>query len=376
MRVAIVIDSVPSYRQGFYESLLANPEIELTVYCQSHIKGFNLHVIHRELGGNFVEVPFISTGRHQAAWQSLPIRHLLRNFDVYFFHGNPRIVSTLLWATLFRLAGKKVIIWGQAHTASANPTTEAIRLMWWRLFRNFLVYTDAEVEYLRNRGFGRKRMLGMNNGLDQGRIDDVKEQWPEHRLVQWQQQHGLQGRTVLLSCARLIDKNRFDVMLEALPALADMDESLVWAVIGSGEEADALRSMASDLGVNDRIRWVGEVYDESELAPWFMSSKLLVHPGAIGLTLMHAFGYGLPVVTHGNVAHHMPEIAAFDDGVNGRQFREGDAESLVDAVSAMLRNAPLLSSMSAAALSTVRDRYNTNVMATRFCEVARLAVSD
>jgi glycosyltransferase involved in cell wall biosynthesis len=373
MKIAIVIDSVPSYRRSFYRQLMDNPDIDLTVYCQSHVRGFNVYTIHKELGDTFVEVPFVSTPEHQAAWQSLPVRHLFSNFDVCFFHGNPRVVSSVVWGTLFRVLGKKIVIWGQAHTAGANPVTERIRLAWWRLFSNFLVYTDAEADCLLGRGFGRKRVVGMNNGLDQQQIDDVSRGWTESRLLKWQKERQLDDKTVLLSCARLVEKNRFDVMLAALPALADRYPDLVWAIIGKGSEHDALSARAAELGVSERIIWVGELYDEDALAPWFLSSEMLIHPGAIGLTLMHAFGYGLPVITHDNMVFHMPEIAAFEDGVNGAVFRQNDAASLADVIADLLGNRPRRNAMRTAAFRTVREDYNTRVMAERFLQIARTA---
>jgi glycosyltransferase involved in cell wall biosynthesis len=371
MRVAVVIDSVPNYRRGFYRRVLASSDVDLTVYCQSQIKGFNLQLIHKELGANFIEVPFISTGNHSVAWQRLPVRHLWKNFDVYFFHGNPRIVSTLVWATLFRLLGKKVIIWGQAHTAGANAATEAIRLVWWRL-----VYTEAEVEYLRQRRFHKQRIVGMSNGLDQNHIERVKESWDTARLTAWQEKNGLTGKTVILSCARLIEKNCFHLMIEGLPRLVETRPDLLWCVIGNGSAQAELNRKAKQLGVADHIVWVGELYGEEDLAPWFMSSRFLVHPGAIGLTLMHAFGYGLPVVTHDNIDFQMPEIAAFEDGVNGCYFRENDTASLLDTISSLLDDPDRATRMSEAALDTVRSRFNTDIMAERFIGIAQQAAND
>jgi glycosyltransferase involved in cell wall biosynthesis len=376
MRVAVVIDSVPNYRRGFYRRVLASSDVDLTVYCQSQIKGFNLQLIHKELGANFIEVPFISTGNHSVAWQRLPVRQLWKNFDVYFFHGNPRIVSTLVWATLFRLLGKKVIIWGQAHTAGANAATEAIRLVWWRLFKNQLVYTEAEVEYLRQRRFHKQRIVGMSNGLDQNHIERVKESWDTARLTAWQEKNGLTGKTVILSCARLIEKNCFHLMIEGLPRLVETRPDLLWCVIGNGSAQAELNRKAKQLGVADHIVWVGELYGEEDLAPWFMSSRFLVHPGAIGLTLMHAFGYGLPVVTHDNIDFQMPEIAAFEDGVNGCYFRENDTASLLDTISSLLDDPDRATRMSEAALDTVRSRFNTDIMAERFIGIAQQAAND
>ena len=373
MRISIVIDSVPSYRRGFYRHLLDNPDVELTVYCQSHVRGFNVYLIHKELGDNFIEVPFVSASDHKAAWQRLPVRHLYRNFDVCFFLGNPRIVSSVVWGTLLRILGKKVVIWGQAHTAGSNPVTEKIRLAWWRLFSNFLVYTDAEADQLRKRGFARKRIVGMNNGLDQDQIDAISSEWTGPRLQEWRADRRLDGKTVLLSCARLVEKNRFDIILEALPDLARQFPDLVWCVIGTGTEHEKLVARAGALGVSDRIVWVGELYEEEALAPWFLSSKLLIHPGAIGLTLMHAYGYGLPVITHDNMVFHMPEIAAFEDSVNGAVFRENDAASLGGVISGLLEDGQKRDALSVAALRTVREDYNTRVMAERFLEIAKTA---
>jgi glycosyltransferase involved in cell wall biosynthesis len=70
---------------------------------------------------------------------------------------------------------------------------------------------------------------------------------------------------------------------------------------------------------------------------------------------------------------HMPEIAAFEDGVNGAVFRENDATSLADVISGLLDDGQKRDAMSAAALRTVREEYNTRVMAERFLEIAKTA---
>lgn len=376
MRVCIVIDSVPGYRRGLYERLLANDEIELTVYCQSAVRGFNLQLIHKELGDRFIEVPFISTSGHTVAWQKLPIRRMWQDFDVYFFLGNPRILSTVVWATLFRLFGKKVVIWGQAHTAGSNPTTEAIRLAWWRIFKDFLVYTDSDVVYLRDRGFGRHRMTGMNNGLDQDVLESVKRLWTTEKLSQWRNEQHLNGKKVILSCARLIQKNRFDLVLRSMPDLLRAHPNLVWCVIGNGNQREQLASLAERYEVSNNVVWVGELYDEAELAPWFLSSEFLVHPGAIGLTLMHAFGYGLPVITHDNAEFHMPEIAAFENGLNGLQFEQNNDQNLQSVIASLLDDPQKQQEMSRAALETVQTKFNTAIMADRFISAARTALAD
>ena len=58
----------------------------------------------------------------------------------------------------------------------------------------------------------------------------------------------------------------------------------------------------------------------------------MIHPGAIGLSLMHSFGYGLPVITHNCREDHMPEFSVLEDGVNGFTYDCNDIKSLVSII--------------------------------------------
>ena len=69
----------------------------------------------------------------------------------------------------------------------------------------------------------------------------------------------------------------------------------------------------------------GAIYDDMDLAPYLMSAAVFAFPRAMGLSAMHAFGYGLPVVTCDDAATHGPEFEALRDGENARLYRPGDA---------------------------------------------------
>jgi glycosyltransferase involved in cell wall biosynthesis len=257
----------------------------------------------------------------------------------------------------------------------APPWRERLRLFWWRRFDYILVYTDQEAKQLRTHGFGRKRVIGMNNGLDQQEIDRVSGHWGERALEEWRRQRGLDGHVQVLSCARLEPKNEFDLWLTAMPAVMSRHPSLLWCVIGDGRERAALERRARELGVADHVRWLGAVTDEAELAPWFLTSRLLVHPAGIGLTLLHAFGYGLPVVTHDEPAAHNPEIAAFLPGETGLAYRRGDAASLADAVSRCLEDDVARHRMGERERRIAREEYNVDVMAERWARMTTEAAA-
>ena len=178
IRIAIITNVIPSYRYDFYRRVVHHDDLDVTIFCQSHIPGMNLELIDKEFGKSAVRSPFWSLSREKLAWQFLPFRRLLRNFDVYFFYGNPRVLSNVIYATIFKLLGKKVVIWGQAHTWGADKLFESIRLAWWRVFDFILVYTGKEAESIRRRGFRRQVVKEINNGLDQEAIENAISMWP------------------------------------------------------------------------------------------------------------------------------------------------------------------------------------------------------
>jgi glycosyltransferase involved in cell wall biosynthesis len=162
--------------------------------------------------------------------------------------------------------------------------------------------------------------------------------------------------------------------MEALPAIRRRVPDAVWCIIGDGPERERLARAAAEAGLTEHVRFVGEVYDESAIAPYFLSADLLVHPGAIGLTLLHAFGYGLPVVTHASGERHGPEFAAFEENRSGRTFRENDSGSLAETITALLHDEPARTAMRQHAQHVARHDYNVDVMVERFVDTARIAV--
>lgn len=370
LKVAMVYTAVPHYRRDFYRRLNLRDDVELTLFCQSHLPGFNLELIHQELDCEVVEVPF--WGREtQIVWQNLPVIRLWREFDVIVFYGLPRIVSNVLWATLFRMLGKPIVIYGQAFSYRAAPRTEQLRLNWWRRrFSHFLVYTDKEAELMvKEHHFDKHIVRGINNGLNQERIEKAKSEWDVETVAQWQSEQEIEERPIVLSVARLVPKNQFDVVISVLPQLLQSVPDLLWCVIGDGELRESLQFQAKELGVDAHIRWLGAIYEEEELAPWFLSSDVMVHPAGIGLSLNHAFGYGVPVVTHDQIKKHNPEIAVLKDKVNGFLYEEGNDDALCHFLITLLQDESLRREMGERALETVRTEYNTAVMANRYAEI-------
>ena len=373
LKIAIITNVIPSYREGFYDRLFSRKDVLVKVYCQDKIPGMNLKSIHNKYSSNVKLLKFISIKREKLAWQFIPWSEILNGYDVIFIMGNPRALSNVLFGSFLSLFRKKVVLWTRAHSFGSNALIENIRLFCSRIFDFLFLYTDAEVDYLRRKGFTKNYMLGMNIGLDQKNIDAAMLIWNEKRLHEWRITNNLESHTLLLSCARLEPKNKFQQVIKALPAIVDRVPNVLWCVIGSGTEQTGLASMINAAGLANHVRFVGELYNEEELAPWFLSSEIFVHPAAIGLSIIHSFGYGLPVVTHGNSKLHGPEYAAFEPEFTGRNFREGDIQNLAETVVGLLEDNEARSNMKRYVLRIAREKYNVDIMVERFVQIAKMA---
>ena len=71
-------------------------------------------------------------------------------------------------------------------------------------------------------------------------------------------------------------------------------------VIGDGPEADAVRRLASELGIGDRVRMLGYISDEEKYRALSISDAFVStsqHEG-FGLVFLEAMAFGLPIICY------------------------------------------------------------------------------
>jgi glycosyltransferase involved in cell wall biosynthesis len=368
IRVAILVNFLTSYREGFYRRLLAKEGLSVTIYCHEPPSHLNLTSIHQQFAEHVRIVPGRFLFGEKIVLSNLPWLDLFSTYDVVYVEGNPRYVSLALLATLLRLTGRRVVLWAMVHSFRNFPFGLALRLAWYRMFSQILVYSDAEANYLSAKGFG-GQIVGINNGVDYELISKAAEAWSISKLRAWGSSNGISGRKIILSCSRLDKKNKFEQILQVLPQIIEKHPGLLWCIIGDGPERIALEAQTLQLGLKSHVRFLGQMYDKNEQAPWFLSSQMLVHPGAIGLTLLHAMAFGLPVITHNDPKRHGPEFAAMIPGEHGLTHSEDALAEIANSVLELLDKDRQSRAMGQAGQKVVRDRYNTGVMAERFLKM-------
>ncbi len=375
MRVFFLQPLVPHYRAPFFRRLAAEPGLDLVVHTSPETPGQSLRSVPLgpEVGFDAILHPCTLRAGGRLYWQAdlrFPVG--FGRGDVYVMPGSPRYPRNFLLAAEAKARGAAVVWFSHGYGVGISDRALLLRRTAAARFDHVVLYTDAEVAGWKAAGFPHDRITGMNNALEQGPIRAARDAVSAADVVALRTAHGLVGRRLLLLVGRLTEKAGAELLIDALPRLP-LDVTAV--LIGGGESADALAARVARLGLADRVRQIGPLYDEAALAPWFRAASVFVYPGAIGLSIHHAFGYGLPVVTHGDVRGQMPEFGALNPGVNGEVFPPGDAAGLARVLGGLLGDDTRRGRLAAGARRTVETGWNIDDMVSRMAGALRAAVS-
>ena len=291
-------------------------------------------------------------------WQYGAVNIPVSTGDVLVLSGAPRTLSTLFLLAKGKLKGAKIIWWGQYWSATSQPWRATIRFTLMRLPDAIMLYTDQEVnEYLSSQKRGSDSLVkGLNNGIETSSIRKFREPYLATKRPR-----------DLVFMGRITAKAELGLVIQALGHTVCSNFTL--DVIGDGPEKERLQEQANLLGISDRIIWRGATTDEARIAEVANLCKAFIYPGAVGLSLIHGFAYGLPAIVHDNRWKHMPEISAHRPGENGVTFSQGDADTLANTIAWLLDRPQLLQMMSAEATATTESTFNTEDMAQRFSEM-------
>lgn len=363
IRVTIVQPSLAKYRVPVFAELAARPGIDLTVAyaTQPYIPNVEPAGFKAFGTGPFRDVlkrPHLHIHAAQWRWSKRT------ESDVVVLTWDVRglgLVPSLLRA---RAAGVGTVVWGHGYSKQEGRVRRATRNIVPRLADATLFYTDGPAARFISGGFPESRVFVARNALDQSAIQAARVAWLNEpaKLAEFRREQGLGDRPIALFVSRLEHDNRVDLLLRAAAELRRQVPGLMTVVIGKGPEMEALQLLARELGLGEDARFLGAIYDEQQIAPWFLASRVFVYPRNIGLSLLHAFGYGLPAITCDDIASQNPEIEALRDGANGLLYRDGSLPELIESMRTIVTDDALHARLAAEAHRTVLEEFSLSRM--------------
>jgi glycosyltransferase involved in cell wall biosynthesis len=162
------------------------------------------------------------------------------------------------------------------------------------------------------------------NGAD---LPDLDAERPEARRLR--DGFGAALLKPLWVCAaRLEEQKGHAVLLDALADLRRRDHDFVCALAGDGSLRQPLERRAAELGLAERVHFLGRLDD---VGPLLLAADAVVLPSlweGLPLILLEALARARPVVA--SAAGGVPDV--IEDGVTGRLVPPGDAGALADAL--------------------------------------------
>jgi phosphatidyl-myo-inositol dimannoside synthase len=177
-----------------------------------------------------------------------------------------------------------------------------------------------------------------------------------------------QGRW-LLTVARLAAHKGIDTGLRVLAALRVEFPDLRYAIVGSGVQRTQLETLAKDLAVEDRVRFLGHV-PEADLPALYncaevylgLSRTVALMAEGFGISLTEASACGLPLV--GGLGGGIPD--AIRDGETGILVDSNLPELATEAVRLLLRNRDLGRRLGENGRRAAEQHYNWDRVAAEF----------
>lgn len=375
VRVTIQQPSLTAYRVPVFEALSQRQGIDLQV-IYSQIPGGPPNVSPGAFKAQCVDMKQWTVAGQPFLWHRPQISYATTaRTDVLILSWNTRYLSLIPSLLRSRRHGVRTVLWGHGFSKKDAPWRRGPRNTIARLADALLFYNHSVAKRFLEEGWDPERIYVAPNALDQRPIQEARQHWLDQpqKLQQFRQQQQLGEGPVLLHVSRIAPARRLDMLLEAAQKLIPRFPNLQIVIIGQGDHQAALTQLARQMCIEQHVRFLGAIYGQQDLAPWFLNSDVFAFPAHMGLSLLHAFGYGLPVVTTDRARSHGPEFDALKPGINGNTYRDGDTDSLAATLDDLLSNPERRAQMGREALRTALEEYSIEKMvdgmeaAVRYC---------
>jgi len=158
----------------------------------------------------------------------------------------------------------------------------------------------------------------------------------------------------LLSVGRIVHQKGLDLAMHALGGLKDLDWE--WRIAGDGPQMQALQSLAEELGIQDRVFFLGWQSREQVIKSYKQSNVFLFPSRHEGMpnALLEAMAGGLPVIATCIAGNE--ELVV--EGETGYLVPAEDIESLQGALKKLLNDPALRQQMGAASRRRAEENYS------------------
>lgn len=178
------------------------------------------------------------------------------------------------------------------------------------------------------------------------------------RFTLEQDQPLLASEMRLLSVCRLDAGEQYkgvDTVIEALPSIVAQVPNVQYFIVGGGTDVEWHKQLARNVGVADRVHFLGFV-DDAKLRACYKSCDVFVMPSAgegFGFVYLEAMQYDKPVVAARSGG--APEVV--EDGVTGALVEYGNVRQLAETLTRLCLDSELRTRFGKAGYKRLHERF-------------------
>lgn len=223
------------------------------------------------------------------------------------------IISLFPTLLLSKILGIKFILWGHGYNRRIGFSPKSSLLDKVRLF--IMRRADAIILY----GQESKSMLAKNlsedkffvayNCLNTNLLSEIRNNFEIEGRKKIKEQIGFTYKYNLIFIGRILKYKQPDLLIDVYEKYLQKKygNSLCIHFVGKGDFLMELHDKVTKLGIENNVKFHGEIYEDVRVGALLFSSDLMVMPGLLGLSVNHAFNFDCPVVTFSHQGHG-PEI--------------------------------------------------------------------
>ncbi len=361
IKIGIQQPTLPTYRKSLFEKL--GDVYDITIY-------FGKENLKRDFPENvnlhYSKLFKTKLFRVTLKWHWAQLKAVNKKFDCSILNWDVGYIT--FWLALLKSMVFKIplLIWGHGYSKNESALRKFIRDIPLRFVDAIILYDYNTYNSFKKKPALSHKIFVAPNSLDDTKISKAKEYWLSNydKLKEFIEEKSLENKYNLIYVGRIYRETKPEYLIFLIKNLVSYSKNFNLILIGGADDKylDELKNLAKNLLVFEKIVWVGSLYDETYIAPYMLASKIFVYPEDIGLSLIHAFNYSLPVITHNIKEKHGPEIFALENQINGLLHKKNDIDDYTQKVLYLYENESIRKQMGYNALESINKIFNINNM--------------
>lgn len=236
------------------------------------------------------------------------LKDIVNNYDIIIALFDIRWLSIM--SLLFIKRDFKIILWGIG--TSKNEIANRIRISISKRSDALILYMDSLKDRFIKNGLNNEKIFIARNTLAINQVPFSID---------------LAKKKSFLFIGSLYKEKQLETLLIAFSQIKNkLSRDIKVNIIGDGSEKERLLKLTTQLNLEDRVNFLGEILDESVLANYYKSAIASISPGQAGLSVLQSLAFGVPFITRYDAVSG-GEIDNIIEGKSGYLF-DGTPENL------------------------------------------------